>query len=240
MNNREQYRADRVDRVLVFGDENAADFAAGGKAAESFTRLRAIQAALGQARVGQQVPTGRTALEVLFDALRMDLQNLTRTARTIAQEQPGFADAFRLPAPPTDGTLLTTADAFVDRLAAKAEDDDATKIRKTAMTAAFVAHELPADFVTHLQADAQAIRAEQHEREKDRASGVGSTAIIGPLLQEASEIVTTLDAVMHNKYTRVPDKLRAWKSASHVERAAQREKKPEPPTPTPPALPTNP
>ena len=28
MNNREQCRADRVDRVLVFGDENAADFVA--------------------------------------------------------------------------------------------------------------------------------------------------------------------------------------------------------------------
>ncbi len=140
MNNREQCRADRVDRVLVFGDENAADFAAGGKAAESFTRLRAIQSALSQARAGQQVPTGRTALEVLFDALRMDLQNLTRTARAIAQEQPGFADAFRLPTPPTDGTLLTTADAFVDRLTVKAEDDDATKTRKTAMTAAFIMH----------------------------------------------------------------------------------------------------
>ena len=32
---------------------------------------------------------------------------------------------------------------------------------------------------------------------------------------------------MHNKYTRVPDKLRAWKSASHLERATQREKKAE-------------
>jgi len=32
---------------------------------------------------------------------------------------------------------------------------------------------------------------------------------------------------MHNKYTRVPDKLRAWKSASHLERAPQREKKAE-------------
>ena len=106
-----------------------------------------------------------------------------------------------------------------------------------AAAVAFIAHELPADFVTHLQADAQAIRAEQHEREKDRGGSVGSTAIIGPLLQEASEIVTTLDAVMHNKYTRVPDKLRAWKSASHVERAAQREKKPEPPTHTPPPPP---
>jgi hypothetical protein len=34
---------------------------------------------------------------------------------------------------------------------------------------------------------------------------------------------------MHNKYTRQPEKLRAWQSASHVERAPQREKKAAPP-----------
>jgi len=40
---------------------------------------------------------------------------------------------------------------------------------------------------------------------------------------------------MFNKYTRVPVKLRAWQSASHTERAPQREKKPAPaPTPAPP------
>ena len=46
--------------------------------------------------------------------------------------------------------------------------------------------------------------------------------------------VTYLDAIMHNKYARNPDKLRAWQSASHVERAPQREKiPPTPPTPPP-------
>jgi hypothetical protein len=30
---------------------------------------------------------------------------------------------------------------------------------------------------------------------------------------------------MHNKCSRVPEKLRAWKSATHVERAPQRAKK---------------
>ena len=34
-----------------------------------------------------------------------------------------------------------------------------------------------------------------------------------------------LDVIMHNKYAREPEKLCAGQSASHVERAAQREKK---------------
>ncbi len=43
-----------------------------------------------------------------------------------------------------------------------------------------------------------------------------------------------LDAIMNNKYARQSEKLRAWQTASHVERAPQREKKPAPtPAPTP-------
>jgi hypothetical protein len=40
------------------------------------------------------------------------------------------------------------------------------------------------------------------------------------------EPITQFDAVMHSKHSRNPDKLRAWQSASHIERAPQREKKP--------------
>ena len=47
--------------------------------------------------------------------------------------------------------------------------------------------------------------------------------------------VNYLDAIVRNKYTRNADKLRAWDSASHIERAPQREKKPVPPTGTTPA-----
>jgi len=36
--------------------------------------------------------------------------------------------------------------------------------------------------------------------------------------------VIYLNAIMHNKYARNPDKLRAWESASRIERAPQREK----------------
>ena len=42
-----------------------------------------------------------------------------------------------------------------------------------------------------------------------------------------------LDAIMHHKYARNPDTLRAWDSASHIERAPKRAKKPAP-APQPP------
>lgn len=211
------------------------------KALLKLARLRVIQEILGTSNAGQIVPTGRTALETLFDGLRLDLQNIARTARSIAQEQPGFADAFRLPDPPTDRALLTTADSFISQLAVKMQDgkpvdDAATQARKAAIVAQFVAHEMPADFVTHLQTDVQAIRDEYKLLEKQREIRVRSTATFGPVLKEANEIITTLDAIMHNKYTRDAAKLRAWKSSSHLERAPRRknDKKDEPPTPPTP------
>ena len=46
-----------------------------------------------------------------------------------------------------------------------------------------------------------------------------------------------LDTIMGNKYTRQPEKLKAWLAASRAERAPQREKKPDggtaPPKPNP-------
>lgn len=228
------------NRVIAFGDDNAADFAAGSKALTCFAGLKAIIVKLDAAKAGQRTATGGTAREILFDALRLDLQNIARTARAIALQEPGFADGFRLPDVPTDGALLTTADAYLTRLAEQLADDAATKTRKAAMVAKFVAHELPADFVTDLRDDIKAIRDALAAQENERANGVGSTAAIGPLLKEGNALVATLDAIMHNKYTRQPDKLRAWQSASHVERAPQREKSPAPLPPTPPPAPANP
>ena len=43
-----------------------------------------------------------------------------------------------------------------------------------------------------------------------------------------------LDTIMRNEYTRNAAKLAAWESASRVERAPQREKKPATPPPQPP------
>ena len=65
--------------------------------------------------------------------------------------------------------------------------------------------------------------------------GVGNTKLIDELIGQVNNVVGGMDAIMFNKYTRQPEKLRARQSASHVERAPQREKKPTPaPTPTPP------
>ena len=65
--------------------------------------------------------------------------------------------------------------------------------------------------------------------ESDDGEGVESTAAIGRLVKAGMKEVNYLDAIVRNKYTRNADKIRAWESASHIERAPQREEKPVPP-----------
>ena len=92
-----------------------------------------------------------------------------------------------------------------------------------------------ADFVRDLKDDLAAILSADDDMESDDQSGVASTAAVGRLIRAGMAEVTQLDAIMKNKYARTPDKLRAWQSASHIERAPQREKKPANGGTTPPA-----
>ena len=225
MNDRETRRYDMFGRSKTFGTENTADFAAGSKALTHFANITQIIADLDLEKAKQK-KNADTAREVLLDALRLDIQNIARAARAIAQDEPGFADDFRTPDSASQADLITTADAFILRLADQPADTAAQKAAKAALRAKFIAHELPADFAQDLVDDRAAIDRSDDEGEGDDMEGVASTAAIGRLIRAGMKEVNYLDAIMHNKYSRDADKFRAWQSASHIERAAKREKKP--------------
>ncbi|MCM8610712.1 MAG: hypothetical protein NFW17_01290 [Candidatus Accumulibacter sp.] len=218
MNDREARRQDMFGRVQTFGNANAADFAAGSKAAGHFARLAQIVRDLDVEKARQDGGPA-TAKEVLFDSLRLDLQGIARTARAIDAGEPGFADRFRSPAGANQQALLTAADAFARELA------------DPAVAARFLAYELPADFVADLADDIAAIRSADADMQSDDQTGVASTAAVGRLIREGMAEVMQLDAIMNNKYARNRDRMRAWDSASHIDRAARRAKKPAGGTP---------
>ena len=91
------------------------------------------------------------------------------------------------------------------------------------------AYELPADFVQDLRADRDALDACNSGKHSDNLEGVQSTSAIDTLLSQAQAIITRLDAAIQNKYSRDPDKLTAWKSASRTERSAKKAAAPAPP-----------
>ncbi|MEY2493932.1 MAG: hypothetical protein QOJ45_424 [Verrucomicrobiota bacterium] len=222
MNDRDQRRYDAAKRAQTFGAENGADFSAGSEAKTRFTNLDAALKTVDDAKAGQATGSGTASKVTLIDALRIDCRNIRRTA--IAQEQPGFDDDF--PASEhNDSSVLTAADAYLVRLEAKPDDDAAAQAAKTALVARFVAHELPATFVTDLRHDRDAIDAVSDSVEGKRQGSVEDTSVIGLGLIEAYKEIRFLNAIMLNKYSRAPEKLRAWKSATHIERAPEQEEK---------------
>jgi hypothetical protein len=108
------------------------------------------------------------------------------------------------------------------------------ELNKPGVSAKFIAHEMPNNFVASFQSDRDAIDTAKSGVETSRESSVGNTATIGPLIQTGMKEVTYLDAIMHNKYGAQPDKMAAWQTASHLERDPQRAKT-TPATPTPPS-----
>jgi hypothetical protein len=223
MNDREARRYDMFGRVQTFCVDNAADFAPGSAVPTRAATLAQILRDLDAAKAAQ-AGGGSTTKEVLLDALRLDVQNVVRTARALDQDDPGFADLFRAPDSPSQLALLTATDAILAKLLPQSSDDTPTVTTKQARAAKFIAHELSATFVQDLADDRAAIAAAQDAEESQQAEGVESTAAIGWLIRAGMKEVTYLDAILHNKYARQPEKLRAWESASHVERAPQRER----------------
>jgi hypothetical protein len=221
-------RFNRATRVQTFGQENAADFAPGSKASALFAELDPIVVQLNEAAVGQlRSPVGKPAR---IKELSIDFKDIARTARAIKLDDPGFPAAdYRHPATSVETPVTTHADALLALLEDQATDTPAQLAAKAALRAKFIAYEIAADFVEDLRADRDALAACNEGKNSDNLEGVESTSAIDTLLKSAQGIITRLDAAIKNKYSRDPDKLAAWKSASHTERAPK--KKPTPPTP---------
>ena len=208
-------------RVNNFGAEHSLDFAASGRGRQLFTNLggmltemqdfaSAESSGVGTAREG--TATRAAARE----ALRDDLEAISRTARAIAENTPGLDDKFRLPRADNDQALLNAARAFATDAAP--------------LSAEFINHELPADFLTDLNTDIANMEAAINHQ----SSGVGDHVSAGVSIDESiangMKLVRMLDAIVRNRYADNPATLAEWTSASHTERAPRRSH----PTPPPP------
>jgi hypothetical protein len=205
MNRRVVSRYEMFNRVLTFGNQNGSDFAPNGVAKQEFA---ALEGKVGELRSllaagGENASVGKA---VLMDALRLDAKNVWRTAYAIGQTDPAFGARFKQPDGGTEGAFLMAVDALIAELA------------KPGVAEQLIAHELPKDFVANLKESRAAVGEALNAAESGRQSNIQSATTMDRLVAEGLEHVTTLNAIMHNKYTGVPEKLRTWKSAIHVER----------------------
>ena len=153
----------------------------------------------------------------------------------------GFAADYTVPER-TEIAITTQADKVLGLLEDEVTDLAAEKTAKAALRGRFVEYELAANFVQRLRDDREAIDEANAHNQVEVQDGVENTALIGKLLGEISNEVNFVDTIIENKFERQPEKLRAWQSASRVERAPVRSKKEKAGTGTtpPPSLQPNP
>lgn len=206
-------------RVKSFGADHANDFAPGGLGTQLFADLGGIvsqlenHASAESSSVGA-AKEGTTTRRVAREALREDLEAISRTARAMAEDTPGINEKFRLPRGNSDQALVSAARAFA--------------IDAAPLSAQFISHELPGDFLMDLNSDIADMEAAMDRQ----ASGVGDRISAGVAIDEAIDagmvIVRKLDAVVRNRFFNDPATIAEWTSASHTERAPRRHRSTSP------------
>lgn len=223
MDDRTTRRYHQFTRILAFGSGNAADFSATSAVPGYLTSLQTVVKGMDGARAGQGRASA-TPKSVLLQALRLDIQNLRRIAVALEPTHPGLSA--KLPAAENSETaLLTVAGKYAVAFLPQPNDTAADKTAKTALIALFVAHEQPNTFATDIADDIAAIGGANKTMDDEDSEGVEDTSALGTFTGQGIEFADLIDAALRTKYARNPDKLRAWQSASHLERAPQRAKK---------------
>jgi len=200
---------DMLVRVNNFGIKHTADFAANSKGAALFANVAAgipkIDASASQQVSGSNTATSGTDTKaVSFHWLHDDLMAIHETAITLAPTTPGLDDKFHLPHNLTYGNILSIAHAFAS---------DALPLQ-----ADFIACEMPADFLVHLNAAITAFAGAVNTQSGGKGAKARGTLGIGVNLQSAFQAVKGLDAIVRNKYRNDPAALAEWTIARHVER----------------------
>ncbi len=219
---------DALKGTREFGGKYAAQFPDTSKAKTAFARLPALIDEIGQddTKPGAAPSPATAKKKSQIDEVRADLLAIAETARSIAEDEPGFSTAFKA-GDDTQRATIQTANDFLKELA------------KPGVAAKFIAYDLPADFVADLQADLSAISGTGDEQDEDQREDAGDTEKIRGLIKEGKALLGTLDTSVTNKFRDQPAILAEWQTASHVRRRNRKgdDKKDgtDPAAPTPPA-----
>ena len=245
MNDRDIRRLERAQNVLTFFQNNSADFAPTSVVHQHVKNITASVALVIAARAGQN-PNRVTKASVL-DALLLDFKRISATARAIElrSDETGFAAPYNNVPDRVEKDIKAYADSLLKLLednnapVAGGGDTAEQKAAKAALRARFLQLEIPANFVTNLRHDRDALDEITQHNTTEVQEGTEDTATITTQLTAISKEVDILDPILGNKYETTPEKLHAWERASRVERDPKRGKKPggNGDTPAPPAPP---
>jgi hypothetical protein len=225
VNDKETRTFQMLTRFDGFCDTLTNDFAANSVGKQLFANLKTKIAEAES--LGAAETSGRTSVRhgtgmrnQAREALRDDLEAISRTARMMADDIPALLNKFPMPSRSTDQALINAARAFLT---------DAQPYK-----AQFIAHELPADFLEDLADDIEALETAIADQGSGIGDQVAAGAGLGDALDEGVDIVRKIGVIIRNKYANRSDVLAALTSASHIERAPRRSKAESTPPPAPP------
>ena len=229
MNNLSTRRLEMLVRVRDFGATHRDLFPASTLGGKMFATVGSAVTALSQQAASQvsgrgTARGGSSSMSVARAALRNSLDVIGRTARALALDDPGLDDKFRLPRSQADQALLNAGRAFAD---------DARPLAK-----AFIAHDMPVNFLTALTADIEAFEQAIRERSLGKDTHIAARAGIDTAMEAGLTAVQRLEAIVANRLRDDPATVAVWDSVRHVERPARRKNRA--PAPVPVSVPSPP
>jgi hypothetical protein len=194
----------------AFGTKYAADFPAGSVGAAQFGIINNAVTTLGSLGTTQVSGVNSVQNSVLAKAigrqhLHDDLIAINDAAHSLVLTgNTALAGKFPMPPHHGDQALLNSARAFANDAAP--------------FTALFTSVGLPADFITHLNADITMFETANSSKGSSMLAQGGATGGIVDAAHKAAIALHVLDTVVKNTYKSNPQRLAEWTIASHVEK----------------------
>jgi len=209
MNIHVRRRRDTFIGMKAYRQEFPEDFPAGSDEAEQMDEIEAVLALIEQYGGDQAAGVGNARFNyygkgIARENLRELMNDVSTIAGTLAYRIAGIDLMFHIPRSLPDAALLALARSFVEQAPAYKSD--------------FTRRGLKTTFVDDLQAAIDAFEESLTPPETATDTQVEATARLGEAVRRGMIARNILKGMLKIKYKNDPAQMRAWLSASHLER----------------------
>lgn len=209
MNIHVRRRRDTFIRIKAFSTEFPEDFATGTPQAEQVLEISAVLDEIEQAAGEQASGFGETRFEYHGKGtnrikLRDQMEDISTIADTLAYSIEGIDLLFKVANKLSDAALIALAAAFIERAAPYKAD--------------FIRYGLKTTFIEDLQAAKQAFEDSLTAPEAASEAQVEATGKLDTLVRRGMIARNILNGLMKIRYKTNSARMRAWLSATHIDR----------------------
>ena len=197
-----------LKKVKAFRVEHGGVFAPGSKAVERFDQnevfIGQLETQADDQQGGEAGGHGGTASKTArVKMLEKRIKAVVDTGKTVFASDPDLQKQMRMPRHGKVSAIQT----FARNL----------KTTVTPYQAAFVAEEMPADFLAQLQSAIDAIGDAEGDQDTSDLQHIGATTNLEKVARDAIKNVRDLDSPINNRFADNADVLSEWDSASHIQ-----------------------